>query len=70
MKHRTNSGWSSDWKLSAVQTWAVIPAMDTLHWTSLVVLLCYSALTTIPSSYYQAAEIDGACPWQIFRHIL
>ena len=64
-----NFGWSSDWKLSAVQTWAVILAMDTWHWTSLVVLLCYSAFTAIPSSYYQAAEIDGAGPWQVFRHI-
>lgn len=62
-------GWSADWKLSGVQTWAVIIAMDTWHWTSLVVILCYSALTTIPASYYQAADIDGAGPWQVFRHI-
>ena len=62
-------GWSADWKLSVAQTWAVIIAMDTWHWTSLVVILCYSALTTIPASYYQAADIDGAGPWQVFRHI-
>lgn len=62
-------GWSGEWKMSAVQTWAVIIIMDTWHWTSLVVILCYSALTTIPASYYQAAEIDGASPWQVFRHI-
>lgn len=62
-------GWSAEWKMSAVQTWAVIIIMDTWHWTSLVVILCYSALTTIPASYYQAAEIDGASPWQVFRHI-
>ena len=49
-------GWSAEWKMSAVQTWAVI-------------ILCYSALTTIPASYYKAAEIDGASPWQVFRHI-
>ena len=64
-----NFGWSTDWKLSAMQTWAVVLAMDTWHWTSLVVLLCYSALTTIPTCYYQAADIDGAGPWQVFRHI-
>lgn len=62
-------GWSPAWKLSAVQTWAVIVVMDTWHWTGLVVILCHSALTTIPASYYQAAEIDGAGPWQVFRHI-
>ena len=62
-------GWSAAWKLSVVQTWAVIIAMDTWHWTSLVVILSYSALTTIPASYYQAADIDGASPWQVLRHI-
>jgi glycerol transport system permease protein len=50
-------------------TWAVIIAMDVWHWTSLVVILCYSALTTIPASYYQAAAIDGAGPWQVFLFI-
>lgn len=62
-------GWTEDWKLSTVQTWMVIVAMDTWHWTSLVVILCYSALTTIPTAYYQAAKIDGAGAWQTFRHI-
>ena len=64
-----NLGWPDDWKLSAPHTWAVIVAMDVWHWTSLVVILCYSALTTIPAAYYQAAAIDGASPWQGFRHI-
>lgn len=62
-------GWTADWKLSVIQTWAVLLVMDTWHWTSLVVILCYSALTTIPAPYYQAANIDGAGPWQVFRHI-
>lgn len=62
-------GWSADWKQSATQTWAVIIAMDVWHWTSLVVILCYSALTTVPASHYQAAAIDGAGPWQVFLHI-
>lgn len=64
-----NLGWASDWKLSTPHTWAVIIVMDVWHWTSLVVILCYSALTTIPAAYYQAAAIDGASPWQVFRHI-
>ncbi|KIN61990.1 Binding-protein-dependent transport systems inner membrane component [Sulfitobacter noctilucicola] len=64
-----SAGWTGGWKTSAVQTWIVLLAMDTWHWTSLVILLCYSALTTIPPAYYQAAAIDGAGPWQIFRHI-
>lgn len=43
--------------------------MDVWHWTSLVVILCYGALTTIPATQYQAAAIDGASPWQVFRFI-
>ena len=49
--------------------WVTIITMDVWHWTSLVVILCYSALTTVPAAYYQAAAIDGASPWQVFRHI-
>ena len=64
-----NLGWASDWKLSTPHTWAVIIVMDVWHWTSLVVILCYSALTTVPAAYYQAAAIDGASPWHVFRHI-
>jgi glycerol transport system permease protein len=43
--------------------------MDVWHWTSLVVLLCYSGLVAIPEMYYQAARIDGASRWAIFRAI-
>ena len=62
-------GWPADWKFSIPHTWAVIIAMDVWHWTSLVVILCYSALTTIPAAHYQAAAIDSADPWQVFRYI-
>jgi glycerol transport system permease protein len=43
--------------------------MDVWHWTSLVVLLCYSALVAIPPAYYQAASIDGASRWAVFHTI-
>ena len=39
------------------------------HWTSLVVLLAYAGLVSIPDAYYQAARIDGAKPWAIFWYI-
>ena len=62
-------GWPTDWKLSATHTWMVLIAMDVWHWTSLVVILCYGALSTIPASHCQAAAIDGAGPWRVFRFI-
>jgi glycerol transport system permease protein len=49
--------------------WATVVAMDVWHWTSLVVLLAYAGLRSIPDAFYQAARIDGASSWQIFRYI-
>lgn len=49
--------------------WATIIIMDVWHWTSLVVLLCYAGLVSIPEAYYQAARIDGASKWSVFRYI-
>ena len=32
-------------------------------------LLCYAVLSSISDDYYQAAHIDGASRWAIFRYI-
>ncbi|THB75261.1 MAG: sugar ABC transporter permease [Desulfobulbaceae bacterium] len=52
-----------------VVAWCLIIFVDVWHWTSLVVLLCYSGLVAIPDRYYQAARIDGASRWAIFRYV-
>jgi glycerol transport system permease protein len=52
-----------------VSAWITLIAMDVWHWTSLVVLLAYAGLVSIPDAYYQAAKIDGAKPWAVFRYI-
>jgi glycerol transport system permease protein len=49
--------------------WGTVLIMDVWHWTSLVALLCYSGLRAIPDVYYQAARIDRASPWAVFRYI-
>ncbi|WP_297109309.1 sugar ABC transporter permease [uncultured Devosia sp.] len=49
--------------------WITVIVMDVWHWTSLVVLLCYAGLVSIPDAYYQAAKIDGASNWSVFRFI-
>ena len=49
--------------------WLTTIAMDVWHWTSLVVLLAYAGLCSIPDAYYQAAKIDGASPWSVFWRI-
>ncbi|MCA3445014.1 MAG: sugar ABC transporter permease [Rhodobacter sp.] len=49
--------------------WATIIVMDVWHWTSLIALLCYAGLQSIPQAYYQAAKIDQASRWKVFRYI-
>ncbi len=49
--------------------WATVVVMDVWHWTSLVVLLAYAGLVAIPDAYYQAARIDGASRFAVFRYI-
>ncbi|UTM59543.1 sugar ABC transporter permease [Photobacterium sp. CCB-ST2H9] len=52
-----------------VDAWVTVLVMDVWHWTSLVALLCYSGLRAIPDVYYQAAKIDRASNWAVFRYI-
>ena len=52
-----------------IDAWAILIAMDVWHWTSLVALLAYAGLVSIPDAYYQAARIDGASGFAVFRHI-
>lgn len=49
--------------------WFTIVVMDVWHWTSLIALLSYAGLKSIPDAYYQAAAIDGASRWAVFTTI-
>ncbi|HJV88054.1 MAG TPA: sugar ABC transporter permease [Noviherbaspirillum sp.] len=53
----------------SIDAWITVLVMDIWHWTPLVVLLCYAGLRAIPDAYYQAARIDGASRWAVFRFI-
>jgi glycerol transport system permease protein len=52
-----------------LDAWLTIVVMDVWHWTPLVALLAYAGLRAIPAAYYQAAAIDGASRWAVFRYI-
>lgn len=54
---------------NAMDAWGTVLLMDVWHWTPLVALLAYAGLRSIPAAYYQAAQIDGASRWAVFRHI-
>lgn len=65
----TSLGVDYNYATNWLDAWITIVVMDVWHWTSLVVLLCYSGLVAIPEAYYQAARIDGASKWKVFRYI-
>jgi glycerol transport system permease protein len=68
---RTINGLGIDYNYTRQpgSAWFTMILMDVWHWTSLVVLLCYAGLVSIPDAYYQAARVDGAGRWAVFRYI-
>lgn len=52
--------WNARWSLIAANVWRGIP---------FVAICLLAGLQTISPSLYEAAMIDGATPWQRFRHI-
>jgi len=62
-------GFDYNFTRQPLAAWFTTVLMDVWHWTSLVVLLAYAGLSSIPDAYYQAARIDGASAWSVFRFI-
>ncbi|MEM8992324.1 MAG: sugar ABC transporter permease [Pseudomonadota bacterium] len=62
-------GFDYNFTQQPISAWFTLILMDVWHWTSLVVLLAYAGLCAIPDAYYQAAKIDGAGRWAVFRYI-
>jgi glycerol transport system permease protein len=62
-------GFDYNYTRQPISAWFTLVLMDIWHWTSLVVLLCYAGLVSIPDAYYQAAKVDGASRWSVFRYI-
>lgn len=63
------AGMDYNYTGNSFDAWITVLVMDIWHWTPLVVLLCYAGLRAIPDAYYQAARIDGASRWAVFRFI-
>ncbi len=62
-------GLTFDHTANGFHAWITLMLMEVWHWTPLVALLAYAGLQSIPPAYYQAAKIDGASSWSIFRYI-
>ncbi len=62
-------GVDFDHTAAPLDAWITLMLMEVWHWTPLVALLAYAGLKAIPDAYFQAARIDGASTWAIFRYI-
>jgi ABC-type sugar transport system permease subunit len=70
--HRTLEaliGWAPPWFTN--EWWAKIAILIVNLWLSYpyFMLICSGALQSISEDYYDAAQVDGASPWQQFRNI-
>jgi glycerol transport system permease protein len=62
-------GINYNYTQDVMAAWITIIVMDVWHWTSLVALLAFAGLKSIPDAFYQAAKIDQASRWKVFRFI-
>lgn len=62
-------GFDYSYTGNPTHAWVTVLVMDVWHWTPLVALLAYAGLRSIPDAYYQAARIDGASKFAVFRFI-
>jgi multiple sugar transport system permease protein len=48
---------------------AAVMAADIWQWTPFCFLLCLAAFQSLPHDPYEAAAVDGASGWQVFRRL-
>jgi multiple sugar transport system permease protein len=59
----------SQWQYSPTTVIPTLVMVETWQWTPLVMLIVLGGLASLPIDPYEAARIDGASPWESFRHI-
>lgn len=57
------------WRSSAAIAPFTVVLWDVWEWTPFCFLIFLAAIQAIPKMYYEAAQIDGASSFQMFRHI-
>lgn len=60
---------AQDWLGSRLYALGSIIFVDIWHWTPFCYLLLLAGLAALPLDVYEAARIDGAGPWRIFRDV-
>tara|TARA_R100000365_G_scaffold2844_1_gene8834 strand:- start:3957 stop:4922 length:966 start_codon:yes stop_codon:yes gene_type:complete len=54
---------------SPATAWMVLVILDMWQWTPFVALILMAGIQALPAEPREAAMVDGASGWQIFRHI-
>ena len=59
----------SEWVYSPHTVIPTLAMVETWQWTPLVMLIVLGGLASLPTDPYEAAVLDGASGWQVFRHV-
>ena len=59
----------STWVYDSATVIPTLVMVETWQWTPLVMLIVLGGIASLPQDPYEAARIDGASAWQMFRHI-
>ncbi|TMR95033.1 carbohydrate ABC transporter permease [Nonomuraea basaltis] len=62
-------GTQVEWLGSVDWTLGVVALVHAWKWVGLTVLIYIAGLAAVPQEVLQAARIDGASGWQVFRHV-
>jgi raffinose/stachyose/melibiose transport system permease protein len=57
------------WLSTSGLTVGVLIAVNTLQYMGVSMVIYMAGLQSIPSVYYEVAELEGATAWQLFRHV-
>ncbi len=59
----------SSWVYDSSTVIPTLVMVETWQWTPLVMLIVLGGIASLPQEPYEAAVLDGASTWQMFRHI-
>jgi len=59
----------SAWVYDSTTVIPTLVLVETWQWTPLVMLIVLGGLASLPTDPYEAARLDGASSWDMFRHI-
>jgi multiple sugar transport system permease protein len=57
------------WLGTPASAMLAVSTVDIWQWTPFVYIVMFAGLQTVPSESVEAAQVDGATPWGLFRHI-